>query len=207
VNIGKVIKKVSKKFGTKYQVYSLTGEYIGIEKEFLFPIKRSVDEDIAAFGRTAKFHYKTQITEGCLLVDQVDKEKYYVTIKRSISLGNKLVIWDAFLLQINCNVDFYRKSLVIPEGGHPADATMEFVKIFSDVPCYMQKKDWSMESISQYGRYLRGYETVICPRKDITKGDRLLIGDKSYLIQDIDPVIRENMLELQVGLEELGVVA
>lgn len=201
MGIGKIVKAVGKKFGTKYEVYDGAGNFMGIEKQFVSPIKRSVDEDVAAFGRSAIFHYKTKLQEGYRIKDLSDNEQYYVNAKRSISLSTNLVLWSVFLLQINCNLSVYRPTMDIPTGDHPSEATVEMVQLFSNIPAYIQKKDWTMESMFQYGRDERGYETIIVPKMDIQKSDRITVKNKKYIALDIDENIRYNMLEIQAGVD------
>ena len=199
--VGRIVRSIAKSLGNRYEIYSPTGEYLGIEKQFTFPVKRSVDEHVASFGRTAIFHNKTRLTEGSTIVDLSDGEKYFVNSKRSLSFQDELTVWSVFLLQINCVVDFFRKELVILDENSPSDAEYQILPIYEDIPGYLQKKDWTMATMTQLGRDERGYESLIVKMLDLQKGDRAKIEDKAYIIQDISKTIRENMLEIQLGLE------
>ncbi len=70
-----------------------------------------------------------------------------------------------------------------------------------NIPVYIFKKDWTMEEMTRYGKNQKGYETVICQVRDIRKEDRVVIVDKTYLVQDINKNIHDNMLRIQIGLD------
>ena len=198
---GKLVRSFARKLGTMFEIYDDNGNFVGKEKEFITPIARSVDEDIAAYGRTAIFHYKTLLKPGGMVRNTIDGNRYFINAMRSFSFSNKLALWSVFLIQINCDLSSYRKTFIVPNGEHSSDGQYQFIPIVTNIPAYIQKKDWTVETFNQFGRDERGYEVAIVQIHDIQKSDRIIVRNKAYIVHDIDLNIRLKMMELQLGVD------
>lgn len=197
--INELFKNIANNHGSKFNIYGLNGELLGVEKAFVFPFKRSMDENIAIFGRSALFHKDTKAFSGCIIEDVIDKEKYFINSKRYYSLNDTAIMWSIFLLQINFQANFYRYEITSVDS-ETGEAVYTFNELAKDKLVYIEKKDWTMEEILKYGRDKKGYETLICQMADIKRGDYIKTSLKTYIIQDIS-TSRENMLTLQIGLD------
>ena len=196
---GNQIKKLINRYSNLCRVYDVNLNLIGNEHVQISPISRSVDENIAQLGRTAFFHKDTIVTSSSLLYDTTDNQRYFLSALRTVGLAGEAVTFSSMLLQIDADADVYREedTYFNPDSG---EVKKEFIKKIENLPVYIQKKDWTMESITAYGRDQKGYETFLCQNRDIQKGDRITCGGKQYIVQDINRVLRKNMLSIQVGL-------
>jgi hypothetical protein len=181
------------------QVFDLEDKFVKEEHIQISPVQRSIDENISAFGRTAVFPYNTVVKSGYIIKNTAENEEYFISSWRAVSLCSSPAAFSAFLLQINATGDIYRNEELDfnPDTG---EVKTGYVKKISGLKLYVQKKDWTMEMMTAYGREQKGYETIICQERDIRQGDRIQCPDKKYIVQDINRTLRDNMLSLQVGV-------
>jgi hypothetical protein len=193
------IKKVMNRFSGMCRVFDVDGSLLGEEHIQVSPVQRSVDENIAAFGRTGMFSFNTVVSSGCIIKTLSDDEEYFISSWRGISLKGSITAYSAFLIQVNAVGDVYRQEEkdFNPDTG---EVSYGFIKKIENLKLYITKKDWTMESITPYGRDQKGYETIVCQERDVQKGDRISCEGKIYIVQDIDTTLRDRMLRLQVGL-------
>lgn len=198
-SLKKLVSRTLNKYSGICEVYDLQGNLVGKEHIQVSPVQRSIDENISAFGRTAVFPYNTIVKPGYSIKNLAENEEYFLSSWRAVTLVGAAAAFSAFLLQINATGDVYRQEEADfnPDSG---DVTYGFVKKFEGVRLYIQKKDWTMEMVTPYGREQKGYETILCQKRDIKQSDRIFCGDKNYIVQDINRVIRDNMLSIQVGV-------
>lgn len=200
MGIGKIVYTKIKEWGIKANVYDENGTYIGDDKIILSPLQRSADENISSAGRRAYLHNRTIIKPGYMIHDTVDKEDYFMEAYRSVGVKKENVTWSLFLVRVNARMTVFRKSMSSFDED-TGDATFIWEQIMGNIPVYIFKKDWTMEEMTRYGKNQKGYETVICQVRDIRKEDRIVIVDKTYLVQDINKNIHDNMLRIQAGLD------
>lgn len=200
MGIGKIVYTKIKEWGIKAQVYDENGIYVGDDKIILSPLQRSADENISSAGRRAYLHNRTIIKPGYMIHNSVDDEDYFMEAFRSVGVKKENVTWSLFLVRINARMTVFRRSMSSFDE-ETGDAKYIWSQIMEDVPVYTFKKDWTMEEMTRYGKNQKGYETVICQIRDIRKDDRVVIVDKTYLVQDINKNIHDNMLRIQIGLD------
>lgn len=198
--IGKTVLTKIKEWGTVIKVYNESGVFIGNDKLILSPMKRSVEENISSFGRNGYFHNKTIVYPGCYIENTLDGKKFFISAWRDIGVKKETVTYSAFLSQINAYADVIRQS-INTLNEDTGEASYVYNTIFSNIPIYIEKKDWTMELSTRYGRDQKGYETVLCQKKDIRQEDRLVLNNKQCIVQDVNLVLHENMLRLQVGAD------
>ncbi len=205
MRIGSLVRKVIKKTGNTYKVYDIDGSYLGEEKGFLNIISRSVDEQIAAFGRKGIFHNASRISYGVIIEDTTDGKKYLVGADRGNKMQDDLIIKSIYCIQVNAAMNVYRKEITSVDSN-TGYATYELKLIYSNKDVYIEKKDWTMETITTWGRDQKGYETLVCQDYSLVDGVGIQLGDyiqienKRYIVQDIDKILRERMLRIQLGL-------
>lgn len=200
MGIGKIVYTKIKEWGIKANVYDENGIYIGDDKVILSPLQRSADENISSAGRRAYLHNRTIIKPGFMIHNTVDNEDYFMEAYRSVGVKKENVTWSLFLVRVNARMTVFRKSMSSFDED-TGDATFIWEQIMNNIPIYTFKKDWTMEEMTRYGKNQKGYETVICQVRDIRKEDRVVIVDKTYLVQDINKNIHDNMLRIQIGLD------
>jgi len=193
------LQRVMDRFSGMCRIFDIDGKVLGEEHIQVSPVQRSVDENIAAFGRTAMFNFNTVVMPGCTIKTLSDNEEYFISSWRAIPFKGSKAAYSAFLIQVNAVGDVYRQE---EKDFNPDTGEMSygFVKKIEGLKLYITKKDWTMEIITPYGRDQKGYETVVCQERDIQKGDRISCEGKIYIVQDIDRTLRDRMLRIQVGL-------
>uniref|UniRef100_A0A6M3IGK3 Uncharacterized protein n=1 Tax=viral metagenome TaxID=1070528 RepID=A0A6M3IGK3_9ZZZZ len=187
--------------GVTFHVYNKEGVLLGTENTFISAIKRSANENIAEFGREGIFRYNTLLTPGCLIHDENLDEKYFVSARRAQNFKRNVIIWSIYLIQVNCEATVQRKFLNVLDPD-TVDFNFELSLIYSDIPAYIRKEDWTMESNTSIGREQKGYETLIVQESyDIKQGDIITVFQNKYIVQYITRYAKEGYLVIQLGID------
>jgi len=202
MGLDKTVYKVARKLGSdEVRVYAKTGELIGTERCFINPFKRSADEDIAQFGRSGMFHYATYLTEGCLVVDTNTGEEFIVSAKRGQKFKRKTTHYSIYLLKINAVATVKRTGITVSDMAL-AEASYVESTLYENIRCYILKKDWTMEQVTQIGREQRGYEQIVLQDTyEVQKGDRIICDENVYIVQYILRYKKEGYLQIQGGVD------
>lgn len=204
MGLDKTVYKVARKLGTdEVEVYDKSGVLLGTERCWINPFKRSADEDVAQFGRTAMFHYLTKLEPGCLVKDTITDEEFIVSAKRNQKFKRKITHYSVYLLKINATATIKRVSLSVTDATLAQTAYTEST-LYENIRCYVLKKDWTMEQVSLIGREQRGYETfVIADSYPVQKGDRIYSDNNIFIVQNIQEYKKDGYLQIQAGEDVL----
>jgi hypothetical protein len=187
--------------GVTFHVYNKEGVLLGTENTFISAIKRSANENIAEFGREGIFRYNTLLVPGCLIHDENLNEKYFVSARRAQNFKRSVIIWSIYLIQVNCEATVQRKTLNVVDETL-VDYNYSLTSVYTDIPAFMRKEDWTMESNTSIGREQKGYETLIAQESyDIKQGDIITIFQNKYIVQYITRYAKEGYLEIQMGID------
>jgi len=201
--VAKIVKNISRKIGSPYNVYSKEGVLLGTDYSFVMGIKRSANENIAQFGRSGLFHYQTLLQPGCIVQDAVDtEEKFIVSSRVETKIQGGVLVWQVYLLKINVTgITATRRVLNIIDATQ-ADFNYLETTVYTGIQGFLRKEDWTMETTTPIGREQKGYLDFITPDiYTLIKGDRLTIEENLYIIQEIVTFKKEGYLQIQLGMD------
>jgi len=202
MGINRAVYKLAEKLGgVEFEVYDKNGVFLGKESTFVNAIKRSANENIAEFGREGLFHYRTKLEPGCLIWNRANDEKYIISAMRSQDFKKQLIYYSVYLLQVNAEATVKRNTLSV---ANITTANFDYSEVlrYSDIPAFLRKEDWTMESMTPIGREQRGYETLVIQNSyDVAKGDLVYTFDNKYIVQYITKYSKEGYLEIQLGID------
>ena len=85
--IDKALYKIINKFGSsEFEVSDKNGELIGTERAQISSLKRSSDQNLAAFMRMGSFHSESILEPGCILYDVAKNERFVLATKNAQKL-------------------------------------------------------------------------------------------------------------------------
>ncbi len=203
MGIPQFVKKISQKMGSNYEVYDMNGVHLGTDQSFINPIKRSANENIAQFGREGLFHFKTLLKPGVIVKDEdpAYPEEFFVSARRKIKLQKSIVVWSVFLVKINTFISISRSTMELVD---PTTFEHKYNRnlLASNVPAYLQKEDWTLETTTPIGREQKGYENLIVQENvDIIKGDFVNAEGNLFIVQYLTPYRKDGYLQMQLGID------